>query len=310
MSAATARPGRAARVPGAHPEAMLPRGACVGRFVVVEELGRGGMAVVYRAYDPQLDRLVALKVVGPAPLDGIDRRRDRDRLLREAQALARLTHPNVVAVHDVGTVEGRVWIAMELVVGRSLGEVLATDRPPPGRVLELFAAAGQGLAAAHRAGLVHRDFKPDNVAVGEDGRVRVLDFGLARAAVEDGGDTDRAWSGLSADDLEASRSAVTLRLERSPGGDRANAAEAEPTGEVRAVPRNRLDSAVTEVGKIVGTPGYMPPERLIGVEDARADQFAFCVALFEGLYGARPFAGGTLAELVAAITAGKLPAPP
>lgn len=154
----------------------LARGTCIGRYVVIDVLGAGGMGVVYRAYDPELDRRIALKLVR-------DGRSDPSRLVAEAQALARVSHPNVVHVYDVGTFGDQVFIAMELVLGRTVHGWRAETSPPPSRrqLLEVFFAAGRGLAAAHRAGIVHRDFKPSNVMVGDDGRVRVADFGLARA---------------------------------------------------------------------------------------------------------------------------------
>jgi tetratricopeptide (TPR) repeat protein len=163
----------------------LSSGARVGRYIVLEWLGAGGMGVVYAAYDTELDRKVALKLLrnaGAGPGDGAP---IRDRLVREAQAMARLAHPNVVTVFDVGSVDDRVFIAMELVDGLTLAEWLAAERRAQGEIIAVLVAAGNGLAAAHAAGLIHRDFKPDNVLIGGDGRVRVTDFGLARLAPRD-----------------------------------------------------------------------------------------------------------------------------
>jgi tetratricopeptide (TPR) repeat protein/predicted Ser/Thr protein kinase len=245
-------------------------GSVVGRHVVLQTLGAGGMGVVHAAYDPELDRKVALKLLLP----GTGGDTGRLRLLREAQALARLSHPNVVGIHDVGTVGEQVWLAMEFVQGRTLRQWLATPRRWP-EVLEVLRKAGEGLAAAHAADLLHRDFKPDNVMVGDDGRVRVMDFGLARAS-----------SGSS-----VSESAT----EPSP-----------PSPE----PRTGRASSVTRVGALVGTPGYMAPEQLGGKElSAAADQFAFCVTLWEALYGERPFSGDTSMALVANVLEGKLRSP-
>ena len=158
----------------------LPPGTAVGRFQIVECIGRGGMGVVYLAFDPELKRDVALKIWLVRADGSSAQDRARDRLLREAQALAQLTHPNVVAIHDVGEFAGEVFIAMELVHGPSLRQWLHSEpRRPTLEILRVFLQAGRGLAAAHRAGLVHRDFKPDNVRLGSDGRARVLDFGLA-----------------------------------------------------------------------------------------------------------------------------------
>lgn len=150
----------------------------IGRYSVVRALGEGGMGIVLLAHDPELDRPIALKLL----LSDED---ERARLLREARAMARVSHPNVVTVHEVGVHAGRVFIAMEFVAGATLQEWLSSSRSP-GEVLAILSAAGRGLAAAHQAGVVHGDFKPENVLVGGDGRVRVSDFGLAVPAEPDG----------------------------------------------------------------------------------------------------------------------------
>jgi tetratricopeptide (TPR) repeat protein/predicted Ser/Thr protein kinase len=249
--------------------AYLEPGAVMGRYVVLRKLGAGGMGVVHAAYDPELDRKVALKLVLPGRGDG----EGRTRLLREAQALAKLSHRNVVAVHDVGTMSGQVWLAMEFVRGQTLREWLRTPRPWRD-VLEVLRKAGRGLAAAHAAGLLHRDFKPDNVMVGARGRVRVMDFGLARARPN----------------------AVPLAAEES-------TLEAVPVLDTLAV-------RVTQAGTLLGTPLYMAPEQLLGREPTPAvDQYALCVTLWEALHGERPFAGQTLDELVEAVIAGKVREP-
>ncbi|MDQ3262411.1 MAG: serine/threonine protein kinase, partial [Myxococcota bacterium] len=158
----------------------LVRGATLGRYVVLDLLGCGGMGVVYAAYDFGLDRRICLKLVRHA---GGERSAERqERLLREARAAARVSHPHVVTVHDVGTWEEHVFVAMELVEGGTLRRWLRSAQRSRAEILDAFVQAGRGLAAAHAAGLVHRDFKPDNVLVGDDGRVRVTDFGLARDA--------------------------------------------------------------------------------------------------------------------------------
>ena len=236
---------------------ILERGTCVGRYVLLDRLGQGGMGVVYRAYDPELDRSVALKLLHGKTHSHWDARRER--LQREAQALAKLQHPNVIAVHDVGTFEGDVFIAMELVDGTSLHHWLRASTRSRKEILEVFLSAGEGLAAAHRAGLVHRDFKPDNVIVGRDGRVRVLDFGLARAA--EGG---------------------------APGS------MPTPNPDLSTPPpsydSNLLATPLTRADAIVGTPRFMSPEQARGrPTDPRADQFSFCVALYQAVYGALPF---------------------
>jgi serine/threonine protein kinase len=156
----------------------VARGTSIGRYVVIGALGRGGMGVVYKAFDPELDRTIALKLVGiRGNVESL-----RQRLLSEAKTLAQLSHPNVVAVHDVGTFEDSVFVAMEFVAGQNLREWLAATSRTPREILDVFSAAGAGLAAAHDHGIVHRDFKPENVMVGVDGRVRVLDFGLAQVS--------------------------------------------------------------------------------------------------------------------------------
>jgi tetratricopeptide (TPR) repeat protein len=244
---------------------VVEPGSVVGRHVVLQRLGAGGMGVVYAAYDPELDRKIALKLLLP----GAGGETARLRLLREAQALGRLSHPNVVAIHDVGTIGEQVWLAMELVPGRTLSQWLETPRRWP-KVLEVLRRAGEGLAAAHAAGLLHRDFKPDNVMVGDDGRVRVMDFGLARANLD------------------------ALEIDSSPTMETSTA----------------LSSSVTRVGALVGTPSYMAPEQLGSNElSAAADQFTFCVTLWEALFGERPFGGDTPMELLANVLEGKLRPP-
>ncbi len=245
--------------------APLVAGSRLGRYEVLTKLGSGGMGVVYAAFDPVLDRRVAIKVlIGGGAADST---LGRGRMLREAQAMARLSHPNVIAVHDVGTVDDRVYIAMELVEGPSLGQWLSERQRSFAEILELFLAAGRGLAAAHAAGLIHRDFKPDNVLVATGPRPLVMDFGLARRADE--------LHSLSPPLLGGSGAQLL------PG------------------------PSLTATGAVMGTPAYMAPEQLMGgTPDAKSDQFSFCVALWEALYGSRPFAGKSLAELATAVVDG------
>ncbi|MFN0252540.1 MAG: protein kinase domain-containing protein [Kofleriaceae bacterium] len=218
----------------------VPRGTSIGRFLILDVIGWGGMGVVYSAYDPELDRRVALKFLATS-FDPI-------RLVREARAIARLTHPNVVSVHDVGEHRGAPYVAMELVDGETLDRRLARARDWP-EILSLFLQSGEGLAAAHAAGVIHRDFKPSNVLVGADGRVRVSDFGLARLD-ERADDPGELGHGESS----------------SPGAERA-----------------------TAVGARIGTPAYMAPEQRGGSRvDARADQYSFALALHEAMFGRRP----------------------
>jgi serine/threonine protein kinase len=243
-----------------HADHDVPPGTAVGRYIVLHALGEGGNGVVYAAFDPELDRKVALKLVRPSP-------RNHARLLREAQALAKLSHPNVVAVHDVGTFRDRVFVAMELVEGMTLRAWLREPRSMKD-ILRVYLAAAEGLVAAHARGMVHRDFKPDNVLVSHDGHVRVVDFGLAT---------------------------------------RSDSQE-EPAHDAELPPQ--LLSPITQAGALMGTPGYMAPEQYQrSTSDARTDQFSFCVALFEGLYGRLPFAGGTLDELQQATCSGRIRMP-
>jgi tetratricopeptide (TPR) repeat protein/tRNA A-37 threonylcarbamoyl transferase component Bud32 len=266
----------------------LARGASVGRYVLLDQLGAGAMGVVYSAYDPELDRKLALKLLHPGA-SSREAKATRNRLRREAQALARLTHPNVVAVHDVGTHRGRVFVAMEFVAGQTLRQWLRGDALAPrsvDEIIEVFAAAGRGLAAAHRAGLVHRDFKPENVLIGDDGTVRVVDFGLARRSEDELGEDSVDTSGtLSIDEYEYESIAATAS--------------------------RSLEISLTGTGRVMGTPAYMSPEQHMGeIATSRSDQFAFCIALWEALYGERPFPGRDLPSLSLAVTTGDIREPP
>lgn len=249
---------------------------CIGRFTRLRPLGRGGMGLVYAAYDESLDRQVAIKLLrtdaGPRHAE------HRTRMEREATLLARLSHPNVVTIHEVGEHDGQLFIAMELVRGVPLDAWLERHRAAGHGTADWRAAlavvvqAGAGLVAAHQAGLVHRDFKPGNVMVGEDGIVKVLDFGLARDGM-----------------LEQ-----TLRSSYEAQG-RERASEVASGG------------SLTWTDTLLGAPAYMPPEQHLGHgADERSDQFSFCVVLFEALYGLRPFDGTTLVALQDAVLAGQV----
>ncbi|HEY6037245.1 MAG TPA: serine/threonine-protein kinase [Kofleriaceae bacterium] len=231
--------------------AVVPERARIGRYRVIERLGEGGMGVVWEAVDPELERRVAIKVLrdtrSVAPGDA--------RLRREAQALAKLTHPNVVSVYDINAdAEGELYIVMQLVEGTTLAGALKSS-PSRTQLLEWLVQAGRGLAAAHAVGIVHRDFKPANILVGSDGVVRVSDFGLARAShaiVDDDG--------------------VPLEISRG----------------------------------MAGTPAYMAPEQFLGGPlTAATDQFAFCVTLWEALWGEHPFPGDSVTTIREAVLAGK-----
>jgi tetratricopeptide (TPR) repeat protein/predicted Ser/Thr protein kinase len=240
----------------------------VGRFVLLERLGQGGMGVVYGAYDPKLDRRVALKLLHARAGHG---ERGHARLVGEARALARLSHPNVVPVHDVGVIGDKVFLVMEHVAGRTLRAWAAETSRSWREVLAAYAQAGRGLAAAHAVGIVHRDFKPDNALMGDDGRVRVVDFGLAR---------------------------------HRPGEDMSRQEDAQDAGQ-HAPERPREPAGAAPMQS--GTPAYMAPEQFAGAAvGPAADQFSFCVALYEGLYGQKPFEGVSMAELADNMRAGRL----
>jgi serine/threonine protein kinase len=246
------------------PVAVVPvPGDYLGPYVVEGNLGAGAMGVVYRAVDPDRGERVAVKLLHrwhTNPEGGED-----EWLLNEAGALARLSHPNVVAVLGVGTFDDRPFLAMELVEGTTLGRWLADAPRKWWEILPIIRDAARGLSAVHDAGLVHGDFKPENVMVGIDGRARVMDFGLARSALAPG---------------KVGRVAVARD----------------------GVSRHRP----------IGTPAYMAPEQLAGRRaEARSDQFACCVTLYEALYGERPFAGRTPAELAYHVMRGeRRPLPP
>lgn len=233
-------------------EVETTEGARIGRYFLLSRLGQGGVGVVHLGYDPELHRRVAIKVLRTSTDPAA-----RERMVREARALAQVSHPNLVHVYEVGTWGEHVFLAMEYVRGRSLAQRVAEGPVPWREAVALMVRAGRGLAAAHRAGLVHRDFKPGNVLLGEDGSVRVADFGLAR--------------------LEAD----------SPVHD------SDDLGATKAEARRRaLARTFSADGAVLGTPAYMAPEQHAGgTLDARSDIYSFCVTLHEVLAGARPFRG-------------------
>jgi serine/threonine protein kinase len=288
----------------------------LGRFTILKCIGTGAMGEIYAAYDEQLDRKVALKLVR----SGLHTSKlAEERLLREAQALARLSHPNVVQVYETGTYSGKVFIAMEFIRGQTLTAWLKTKADLPLRqrqheLLRMFLAAGRGLEAAHRTGVAHRDFKPDNVLVGHDGRVCVVDFGLARAVSE----------GVGGGDGSEGAERPLVRAARDDGNG-----SAMETGDTVDMPQRAAHSGVEEsgaglapavqhrpllpltaTGTIVGTPRYMSPEQMRGEPaDQRSDQFSFCVALFHALYGEWPYQGASFVELSHAVAGGAVSLP-
>ncbi|MEO7730897.1 MAG: serine/threonine-protein kinase, partial [Kofleriaceae bacterium] len=245
----------------AQPAAAL--GASLGRYRLERELGEGGMGVVHAAFDPDLERRIALKVLRIAA-PGIEA---KDRLLREARAMARLSHPNVVTVHEVGTANGRDYVAMELIQGETLADWLRSEKRRSVEIVAAFLAAGRGLAAAHAAGIVHRDFKPHNVLRSRDGRIVVTDFGLAREA-------------KAAVPAHPDPRALAERITTFSSGTPSSL------------------TGITATGSLLGTPAYMAPEQWSGgLVTPATDQFAYCVALWEALAGERPYRGPTLDEL-------------
>lgn len=256
------------RVGTADNDVNLHIGTLVARYVIVSRLGSGGMGIIYLAYDPELDRRVALKLLkdtSPSP-------EAQKRLLREAKALAKLQHPNVVAVYDSGTWNNQIWIVMEYIKGQTLTDWLRERSPKYHEVIRIMRDAAKGLIAAHTLGLVHRDVKPDNVMISNDSRVRVMDFGLVGAEREN-------------------RKTNTLSSERS----------------LAIKEKSLIREMLTHDGDIMGTPAYMAPEQFFGAPtDSRTDQFSWCATTWEALFGERPFAGETLWELALAVTQGSI----
>ncbi len=239
----------------------------VGRYDVRGPIGSGGMGSIVRAYDPELQREVALKLLRAEHMGDAS---TRTRLVQEARAMARLSHPNVAMVFEVGEADRHVFVAMELIEGRNLREWLDDGERPWPEIMDLFLQAGRGLAAAHAKDLIHRDFKLENVMVDEEGRARVVDFGLAQ---EQGGHP-------------------TLDERTEP----------------LELPDDHRGVSLTTTGTLLGTPAYMSPEQWKRSSvDARSDQFSFCVSLWEALCGQRPFPSEDLGELMLSVTTGQLP---
>jgi serine/threonine-protein kinase len=250
---------------------MLKPGDVVGPYEIQGFIGQGGMGQVYRAFDPRLERTIALKIIiipesereraGSSPALSSESSQPRligefsARLLREARAVAALSHPNVVAIYDVGESDGRLYLAMEYVVGSSLRSLVGNAELPLSRRVRWLVDVSRALEAAHRTGIIHRDIKPENVMVREDGFIKVLDFGIARRAVSRGAEDQQA-----------------------------------------------IDT-VTGGGAITGTPFYMAPEQIKGGDvDARCDQFAWAVMAYELVTGERPWGeAGDVLSLVAKV---------
>jgi serine/threonine protein kinase len=248
----------------------LPR--VIGRFEVRSLAGIGGSSIIYSAWDAEYQRPVAIKLLRH---DRSMRRDTQARFLREAKAMARLNHPNIVRIYEVGTHEGRVFLALEYIEGQTLREWVEAEQPNVAQIMRRYLDAGRALEAAHAAAVMHRDFKPDNVLLGHDGRVRVLDFGLARST-------------RGTDNFQT--------LENMTPGLRDALAEGP--------------ELLATIG-FSGTPAYKALEQHYGrPTDSRADQFSFCVTVWEALYGERPFGGRTASEIARAIEGGEIKQPP
>ncbi len=250
------------------------RGEQIGHFTIVDRLGAGGMGIVYAAYDVELNRKVAIKLLRVE--SGHDQSIGRARLMREAQAMAQVDHANVVTVFEVGKHRGDVYIAMEFIDGETFGGWRKRTGARWQEVLGVLEQAARGLVAAHDEGLVHRDFKPDNVMVGHDGRVRVMDFGLVRSDADNSSEPNEPHA-----EARFEESGTELALQATSSAD------------------------LTKAGSIVGTPAYMAPEQFTREPtDARTDQFSFCVTLWEALFGERPFEGDSVLTLGMNVTEG------
>ncbi|PRP90854.1 Serine/threonine-protein kinase PK-1 [Enhygromyxa salina] len=268
----------------------------IGRYVILDSVGIGGMGLVCAAYDPKLNRKIALKLLRNASNDEASVA-GRNRLFREAQALAQLSHPNVVTVHDVDVFEGQVYIAMEFVEGTTLREWLREEPRDWEAVLDKFILAGRGLVAAHQADIVHRDFKPSNVLLSTDGDVRVADFGVAKERDRQQRDPERERAEFE-------------RKRRTASGD---GEPLEATAEDALIDeiQSNVSVQLTVAGRMVGTPAYMAPEQHMGLRIGPfTDQYAFCVSLYEALYGRLPFEGADRRDQLAKMTEGKVPPPP
>jgi eukaryotic-like serine/threonine-protein kinase len=316
---------------GSVPESEPVRGGMLGRFVLLGELGSGGMGHVYSAYDAHLDRKVAIKLLRTSMRGGVADARAR--LLREAQAMARINHPNVIKVHEVGTHEDQVYVAMEFADAGTLRDWLARPHSQH-EIIDVIVQAGRGLAAAHAAGLVHRDFKPDNVLLSRDGSVRVTDFGLVSLMAHP--DTvktapEAAPGAAPAQSPDAGAAPTDAAAAHAPIGAAALAPldvlktldatahpdAARPSARPGALPElgsssnTPLSRSLTRTGALMGTPQYMAPEQFSGAAtSARTDQFAFCVVLYAALYGAPPFPGTSFQELASSVLLGRVSPPP
>ena len=245
----------------------LAPGSRLGPYELLAQIGAGGMGIVFRARDTRLGRDVAIKVLPEAYSTDPERLR---RFQQEARAVGSLNHPNIMAIHDTGVHEGTPYLVMELLEGETLRAKLNGRPIPPKRAVDITFQIAQGLAAAHGQGLIHRDLKPENIFLTRDGRVKILDFGLAKTIKD-------ACADLR---TEAVLNAIT------------------------SIP------AATAVGQVMGTAGYMSPEQVRGGQlDGRSDLFCVGLILWEMLTGLRPFQRGSPVETMHAILTEELPEP-
>lgn len=273
-------------------------GQMIGPYRVEQLIGSGAMGSVYAAIEPS-GRRIAVKLMHPRGYYGgassVGSRRTDAWLRNEARALSRLSHPNVVGVLGVGSEQGRPYMAMELVEGQTLAEWLQHDERDWERTLAVCVEAARGLAAAHEAGVMHGDFKPDNVMVATDGRVLVMDFGLSRSMSRQArASTETAIPAIT-DDLDSGASEAWL----SASDDSLHAAplDDDELGEWDTADAD-ADASTARLRRRAGTPAYMAPELLAGIGgDARSDQFSLCVTVYKALFGQRPYGGRTPSEI-------------
>ncbi|MGA2136285.1 MAG: serine/threonine-protein kinase [Bryobacteraceae bacterium] len=236
-------------------------GQALGHYRIEAKLGEGGMGVVYRAFDTHLDRPVAIKILRADAATSPERRR---RFQQEAKAASALNHPNIVHIYDIGSSDGTDYIAMEFVDGKTLDQLIGKSRLVLRDTLKYAIQVADALARAHAAGIVHRDLKPANIIVGADGRLRLLDFGLAKLT---------EMTVLADVDSAAGTATMTAR-----------------------------EDVQTVEGTIVGTVAYMSPEQAEGKKvDARSDIFSFGSVLYEMISGRRPFEGANKISTLSAI---------